>query len=252
MELAEAGFKMFQRAVGWSNYALPFAIVGIVAGQVSRTGFDIVFAVVKLLLVGMGLSLAAILVALLVVSRVLRRPIAHVWASLRGPMMMGFGTTNAMAAMPMLMDSLTEHFALPRQLVNLVVPLSVLIARTANLMYTGMLLTFSAQLYQIELTPVTVLTMTVAAVVATVVGVGMPTIPYLTSLTIVAAPMGLPIEAIIPIFISIMPVLDPFGTAACMMLHAVAASVIIGRAPQIAVTPERGEAHPGTTPAPAS
>src|SRR5690606_15775851 len=103
VEMAEAGFKMFQRAVAWSNYALPFAVVGIVAGQVARTGFEIVFAVVKLLLVGIGLSLAAVLMALLVVSRVLHRPLAHVWASLRGPMMMGFGTTNSLAAMPMLM-----------------------------------------------------------------------------------------------------------------------------------------------------
>lgn len=253
VDLADLGFKMFQQAISWSTYVLPFAILGIVAGQVARTGFEIVFALIKLLAVGLSISVVAVVVALLLISRVLGVPRRDVWATLRGPIIMGFGTTNSMAVMPMLMDALEQRFALPRQLVSLVVPLSVLIARNANVMYGGMMLMFAAQLYGIHLTAANVVVIIFATIIGTVVGAGMPTIPFLTALTVVAHPMGFPIEAIIPTFVAILPVLDPFGTAAGVTLHAAAATVIIGTSEAAPGHPVAAETTaPAPTPATAS
>jgi len=245
--MAEAGFKMFQMAISWSTYVLPFAIVGIMAGQVARTGFEIVLALIKLLAVGLALAVGAIVVALLLIARVQRRPVGSVWTALRRPIMMGFGTTNSMAVMPLLMDSLEKAFALPQQLVSLVVPLSVLIARNANVLYAGMMLMFAAQLYDVDLSPGRVAVMIVATVIGTVAGSGMPTIPFLTTLTVVSYPMGFPIEAVIPVFVSILPVLDPFGTAAGVTLHAAAASTIIGKPPAAQTAPAQETAPAGAT-----
>lgn len=229
VELAELGFKMFQQAISWSTYVLPVAILGIVAGQVARTGFEIVFALIKLLAVGLSISVVMALAAMMLMSRVLSVSWGELWSVLRRPIVMGFGTSNSMAVMPLLMDSLEDGFRLPRQLVNLVVPLSVLIARNANVLYGGMMLMFAAQLYNVDLTAGNVIVLILATVIGTLVGAGMPTIPFLTALTVVAHPMGFPIEAIIPIFVAILPVLDPFGTSAAVTLHAAASSVIIGK-----------------------
>lgn len=229
VELAELGFKMFQQAISWSTYVLPVAILGIVAGQVARTGFEIVLALIKLLAVGLAISVVMASAAMMIMSRVLSVSWRKLWSTLRRPIVMGFGTSNSMAVMPLLMDALEDGFRLPRQLVNLVVPLSVLIARNANVLYGGMMLMFAAQLYNIDLTAENVIVLILATVIGTLVGAGMPTIPFLTALTVVAHPMGFPIEAIIPIFVAILPVLDPFGTAAGITLHAAASSVIIGK-----------------------
>lgn len=244
VSMADVGFKMFLQAISWSTYALPFAIVGIVAGQVARTGFEMVFALIKLLAVGVAIALFAIAVALLLISRVLKEPLPRVWVTLRRPVMMGFGTQNSIAVMPLLMDALVQGFTLPRPLVNLVVPLSVLLARNGNVLYAGMMLMFAAQLYGVELTAANAAVLVLATVLGTFVGSGMPTIPFLTTLTIVAQPMGFPVEPIIPIFLAILPVLDPFGTAAGVTLHAAAASVIIGRTQAVSDEAEPTEAAP--------
>ena len=102
----------------------------------------------------------------------------------------------------------------------------------------------TAQLYGVELTAANAAVLVLATVLGTFVGSGMPTIPFLNTLTIVAQPMGFPVEPIIPIFLAILPVLDPFGTAAGVTLHAAAASVIIGRTQAVSDEAEPTEAAP--------
>lgn len=228
VELAEAGFRMFQQAISWSTYVLPFAIVGIVAGQVAQTGFEIVFALAKLLAIGIAIAVLMLFSGSLLLAKVLGVPVVKQWPVLRRSILMGFGTSNVMAVMPLLMDAMADGFGLPRRFVNLVVPLSVLLARTPVVMYAGLMLMFTAQLYGIELTASNIVVLILAAVVGTIVGAGMPTIPFLTSLSVVAQPMGLPIEAVIPIFVALLPVLDPFGTAAGVVVHAAATATVIG------------------------
>lgn len=244
LQMADTGFQMFQLAISWSTYVLPLAIMGIVSGHVARTGFVIVVALAKLLGVGLVLALTGIVAGLILVARVQRMSLGQVWAVLRRPIMLGFGTSNSLAAMPVLMDALGRGLGLPYRLVGVVVPMAVLIARNANVMYATMMLMFAGQLYGISMPPGRVSVLILATVFGTIAGAGMPTIPFLATLTAVAQPMAIPIEAVIPVFVAIMPVLDPFGTAASVALQGAASAIIIGKPVPEPADPQQQTADP--------
>lgn len=227
IELAELVFEMFQQAIMWSTYVLPVAVLGIVAGQVAQAGLELLFALAKLL--GTVLAVGAVLAiaGTAVVSMVLGVSWRRQWQSLRRPLTFALATSSSMATMPLLMEAL-EELNLPRRLVNLVVPLCVLIARHGFVKVGAMFLVFTMQMYDLPITPTAFVTIVGGAVFASVVTAGMPVIPFLTALTVVATPMGLPLEAVIPLFLAILPIFDPFGTAFMVQVQAATTALVIG------------------------
>lgn len=247
LELTELVFQLFQQAIMWSTYVLPFAVVGIVAGQVASVGPQLMVAMAKMLLACIVISLTLAVVGVVVLVRATGTPWRELWPALKKPLTFALATSNSMATMPVLMDAL-EELRLPRSMINLVVPLCILIGRHAFVVYGVQVLLFTVQLYDLPLTLGAVAAIIVGAVFVSVATAGMPAVPFLTALTIVAAPLGIPMEAVIPIQLAILPLYDPIGTFAAVQVQATTATMIIGRPQETAAT-SRGPGAQTATPA---
>lgn len=250
LDLAELVLQLFQQAIAWSTYLLPLAVLGIVAGQVAQVGLGLLLALAKLLVTVLVVAVVLWCAAAFVVSKAAGVTWREQWQAMRRPLTFGFATADSMATMPLLMEAL-EEMKLPRPLVKLVVPLCVLIGRHGPILYGVIVLVFTMQLYGFPVTPTAMAAVIGGAVFASVVTAGMPAIPFLTALTVVAAPMGLPLEAVIPIFLAIMPVFDPPATVAVVQIQAAAAIMAIGRqGGTVAERQSRGAVPPLTPAAP--
>ncbi len=234
LELAELVFELFQQAIMWSTYFLPVAVIGIVAGQVATAGVDLLLALGRLLA-------ACFVVAFfiwLVSSVLLAKATGVSWREqeriMRRPLAFAFATANSMATMPILMETL-EQLRLPRQLVNIVLPLGVLLARYAFVNYGAMALVFAMQLYGLPVTPGALAAIIAGSAFVGAATTGMPAVPFMTALTIVSVPLGIPLEAVIPIFLAILPIFDPFGTAAAVQLQAATTAIIVGQEREMAL-----------------
>lgn len=227
LELVELVFEVFQQAVSWSAYVLPVALLGIVAGQVSSAGIEFLLSLARFIGVGIAASLTLSAFAAIALSTVLGVPWSVQWQAMRRPLTFGLATSSSMATMPLIMEGL-EQLRLPPRLVRLIVPLNVLIGRQPAIISFMMVFLFTMQLYEIPVTGGSFATALFGSVFVGALTTGMPGVPSLTALTIVADPMGLPLTAVIPIMLAALPMFDPFITMAGAHMQAATTAIIIG------------------------
>jgi len=238
LELLELVYQLFQQAIRWSTYILPIAVVGIIAGQVAQVGAELVVALGRLVIAQLAVLVGAGVLGLIVMKGMMKISWHELWQAMRRPVMFGFATQSSMAAIPLLMEAL-EQLRLPRSKIQLIVPLCVLIGRHAFVMYGAMSLIFAMQLYQLPVNAAAAANIVFGSAFIAAATAGMPAVPFLTALTIVARPIGVPLEAVIPILLAVLPMVDPLGTAAAVQAQGAICSLIIGTRESAARVPGR-------------
>ncbi|HEY8418209.1 MAG TPA: cation:dicarboxylase symporter family transporter [Limnochordales bacterium] len=249
LELLELVYQLFQQAIMWSTYVLPFAVVGIIAGQVAQAGAELVVALGRLVLAQLAVLVGAGVLGATVMRGTMKLSWQEQWQAMRRPLTFGFATQSSMAAMPLLMEAL-EELRLPRSRIQLVVPLCVLVGRHAFVMYGAMALAFAMQLYHLPVTAAAAANIVFGSAFIAAATAGMPAVPFLTALTIVARPVGVPLEAVIPMLLAVLPIVDPLGTAAAVQVQGAISSLIIG--PRKSAVQAPGRDAPASAPTAAS
>lgn len=228
IQMVELIFWLFQSAISLAMYGLPFALLGLTAGSVARTGPDLLLAMSRFIGTIWLAALALVLLAMLLVAWQTRTPLGLQFRTLRPVWIMAFGTRSSTATMPLMLDLLSAAWRLHRPTVNLVVPLGVLICRYGIVMLSSLALLFIAQLYFIPLGPGQIALMVVGAALAAVTTAGAPAVASLSALALVAAPLGLPYGAALPLLTAILPLIDPIMTVATVTLNSAATALIAG------------------------
>ena len=151
LNLTEVVFKAFERLIGLAMYVLPFALVGMIAGQIAGTGSAILFAMGRYIIV-MHLAILSLLIAAgSITAWAGKKSFISVFRELYEPLFVAFGTRSGYAAIPSMLSALRNNFCLPLDSINLVIPLSIVICRYSLLLVFTIGSIFIAELYDITL-----------------------------------------------------------------------------------------------------
>ena len=228
LELTNSTFKAFEKAIGLAMYGLPFGLLGIMAGQVARTGTDILLAMAKLILLIHVAALILIFLGGFIISVISGTSLFQSFKNLREPIIIAFGTRNSFATMPSVFSVLRDSFHLPQNAINLIVPLSIVICRFSMVLVFTVGTVFAVQLYGVPLSIGNIIFAIFAAVLAALAGAGAPGMVSLSMIAIILTPLGLPADAAVILLLAAFSFIDPVLTIVNILLTCTAAMVITG------------------------
>lgn len=226
LELTDALFQAFFGIISWVMYLLPLGLFCLIAGQIAQTGVDILFAMLKFVLLVYGFSIAMLAGSAIIISLTTNTNPFRAILALRESLLIAFGTQSTFAAMPSAIKGLSDGLGVDHKLVNLLIPLGAVIARYSMIIVYAIAAIFAAQLYQIPLAVSDYGLIILLSVLAAVAGAGTPGIVSLAMITIVFLPVGLPSAAIIVLLLAVNPIIEPITTVANVSGNCAATALI--------------------------
>lgn len=227
VDTCDAIYKTFAKIVQWLMYLLPFGICGLIADQLSQMGFEIFFAMTKF--VGIVISCFVILFILsnCVIWFKTRTSFSTVLSALKEPIVIALGTANSLASVPSALTAMHENLKFDKEDVDLLVPLCITLCRFGPVLYFAIASFFVAQLYEIPLGANEILLIFIGSILAGMATAGTSGITALPLMAIVLAPLELPLDAVLVLFIVVDPIISPFRVLAIVHTSCAAAATII-------------------------
>ncbi|MDO9270193.1 MAG: cation:dicarboxylase symporter family transporter [Methylobacter sp.] len=205
----ESVYLAFAKMVKWLMFFLPFGLLGLIAHDVSQVGVNVLMAMMKFVPIALlGFFLLFILSSLIMWQRTgsFIRP----FLALKDTIVMALGTGNALACLPSALSAMHEKLGYDKKTVDLLVPLTFTICRTGPTLYFALATLFVAQLYKVDLGISGLFTVIMGSIFAGLATAGASGVILLSMLSLVLAPLNLPVEAVLVLFIVIDPIIGPF------------------------------------------
>ena len=221
----DATFKVMMNMTEWIMKFAPIGVFALVAGVISKTGFDAArpLAIFSLTVLG------ALLIHALVVLPILLRSLARVrpWAVLRAmspAILTAFSTASSSATLPVSMKSLEKNVGISNNVSSFVLPLGATVNMNGTALYECAAAMFIAQAYGLDLTFGVQFTIIVVALLTSIGVAGVPS-ASLVAIAIILGVIGLPVEAI-GVLMVFDRVLDMCRTSVNIWGDAVCATII--------------------------
>lgn len=225
-DMFEAIYKSFNKMISWLTLLLPFGLFSLLASQIAKAGLNVIFAMVNFLVAGLITYGIVYILSTLVIWSQVKRPLPIVFATLQDTSILALATSNAFACLPSTISAMTDGFKFKRQAINVVIPLAVTVGRFGQIVYFTLASLFVAQLYKADLGVGSLSIVIVGSIFAGIASSGATGIATLTTLNVVLQPLGLPLEAVLVLFLAIDPIMDPFRTL-CTLHSGIAATTVI-------------------------
>lgn len=211
MRFAEAIQKICMIVVSWAMAMVPFAVFGLMAALLSRTGVGIFLGLGYYMgVVVIGLLLLMVFYLVMVFTIAKKSPFEFMRA-IREPQLLAFSTASSAAVMPLSMKTADEKLGVSSNISDFVIPIGATINMDGTALFQCVTTLFMAQAYGIELTIVNLMLITFTVVAASI---GTPAIPGggVIILASVLQSAGIPIDGLI-VIIGIDRILGMFRTA---------------------------------------
>ncbi len=205
-------YKSFQWFIQKAMYLLPLCLMCLLAGQVSKVGIDIFFAMIKFIIIFYIAGFTILATNVLVIWKYSKLSFKKAIQAQIDPIIVAVGTLSSLASIPSAISALTQKLRLNSNTTNLCLPLGIVICRYGNVVYFAVATIFIAQLYETSLEINSLLIILIGSVFAGIATAGATGIVTLQTMYIVLAPLGLPLEAALVLFIAIDPIIDPMRT----------------------------------------
>jgi proton glutamate symport protein len=227
ISLLSAIFEAFQKIINWSLYLLPFGLVCLMAGQIAAVGPQIFMAMSKfIILYAVGTVLIFIAAtAIMWVRSGIASPLKAL-AFLFEPVLLAFATRNSMATLPSAITALDKKMGFNSNTVNLTLPLGMTLGRFGNIFYFALGTFFVAQIYNTPLGIMHYFIIFLGVVFGGTATAGASGIVTLSMISIILNPLGLPVEAVLVIFMAIDPIIDPFRTFLIVYMNMAVTSLV--------------------------
>lgn len=232
LRLLESLLTISMVIVKWAMFLAPFAVFGLMAQLVLRSGLGTVAALweyVAIVLLGLSVLMAVYLLAIAILARV--SPFAFL-KSAAANLLLAFSTSSSSAVMPVTLDTAIKRFGVPPATANIVVPLGATMNMAGTALYQSVAILFLAQLAGIDLSGTEVGLIVVTLVASSIGAPGTPGVS-IAILASVAAGFGIPPEGLV-IILGVDRLLDMARTtvnvagdlAACVVLRKVGAPAV--------------------------
>jgi len=222
----DAIYATFSKLVQWLMYLLPFGLCGLVATSLSEVGSGVLVAMMKFV----PIAIISFVVLFFIVSCLMwwrtgsfLKPLK----ALREPLMIAFGTANGLASLPVTLTAMNKSLGYDKQTVDLLIPLSFTLCRIGPTLYFALATMFVVQLYNIDLGFDGMVLVVLGSVMAGMATAGSSGIALLTMLGLVLAPLGLPLDAVLVLFIVIDPIIAPFRVLAIVHTSCALTTIIL-------------------------
>ncbi len=228
----EEVYGSFRMIIKWLTAILPLGLFSLIAAQIAKTGF------VTIVLMGKFVIVAS--VTLIVIYGV---NIVMLWVrsgkSLRTVLkankeysMITMATSNSSAGMPSAIYGLTETLKFDSQVVNAVLPISIIAFRYGVVTYFTLVTVFAAQLYGVRIGFNEGILIIIGSMFAAVASSGSAGVATLPALEIVFKPIALPLDSVLVLLIAIDPMLNPLRATTNISAAMVGSSLIAPRRDQ--------------------
>ena len=225
IRFTEAIQKICMIVVSWAMILVPYAVFGLMAALLSRTGIDIFLGLgYYMVVVVIGLILLMIFYLVLVLLVLKKNPFKFLQA-IREPQLLAFSTASSAAVMPISMKTADEKLGVSSNISDFVIPVGATINMDGTALFQCVTTIFMAQAYGIELSIINLILITFTVVAASI---GTPAIPGggVIILASVLQSAGIPVDGLI-VIIGIDRILGMFRTAvnvtgdltACMIFN---------------------------------
>ncbi|MFT7611243.1 MAG: Na+/H+-dicarboxylate symporter [Parvicellaceae bacterium] len=211
IRFAEAIQKICMIVVSWAMLLVPYAVFGLMAALLSRTGFDVFIGLgYYMIVVIVGLITLMIFYLLIIMIFSKMNPLKFLKA-IKEPQLLAFSTASSAAVMPLSMKTADEKLGVSSKISDFVIPVGATINMDGTALFQCATTIFMAQAYGVELSMLNLVLITVTVVAASV---GTPAIPGggVLILASVLQSSGIPVDGLI-IIIGIDRILGMFRTA---------------------------------------
>jgi len=203
--------KICMIVVGWAMVLVPYAVFGLIAALLARTGLEVFYGLgYYMLVVIIGLVILLLFYMLLIGFLGKTNPFSFL-AAIREPQLLAFSTASSAAVMPLSMKVADEKLGVASHVSDFVIPVGASINMDGTALFQCVTALFMAQAYGIELTLVNLILITVTVVAASI---GTPAVPGggVIILASVLQSTGIPVDGLI-VIIGIDRILGMFRTA---------------------------------------
>ena len=210
----EGLFKAFQSIIGWLMYLLPFGLIFLLAGQIasSQKFFEVLKAMIRFIVLFHIVGLAALTINTFIIWRRSKEKLSTVFKALLDPIIIALATRSSFATLPAAMKALDQRLGFFEKTTKLYVPLGITLGRFGNIIYFALAALFVSQLYAAPLSPGGILIVLVGSILAGTATAGATGLATLGLMSIVLEPLGLPVEAVLILFMTIDTIIDPMRT----------------------------------------
>ncbi|MEJ2716711.1 MAG: cation:dicarboxylase symporter family transporter [Deltaproteobacteria bacterium] len=191
LEVVRGVYETFLKILNWALYALPFGLCCLVAGQIVMLGTQYLVTLSEL--VGIFYLCCGVMCAiyLLVIRLVTGRSTSTILKAFRDPLGLAFVASNSLVAMPMALQHLEDDLNQPRDVVELVVPLGLVMNRHAYPLLFALMAVFVSQIYHHPLSFAQLVQVSFAAALTGMAAIG-PAASVAPMMGLILAPLGLP------------------------------------------------------------
>lgn len=195
LALLDALLSISMTVVKWAMFLAPYAVFGLMAQLVMRTGVDTVVgmsAYIGTVLLGLALLMAIYLAVVGLASRTSPRQFLR---EAGGTLLLAFSTSSSSAIMPVTIAT-AKRLGVPDRISNLVVPLGATMNMAGTALYQSVAILFLAQISGVEMGLAQIALITTTLVASSIGAPGTPGVS-IAILMSVAAAAGIPAEGIV-------------------------------------------------------
>lgn len=229
IDIFDGLFKAFQKIVSWLMVALPLGLICMLSDQIASTGFQILLAMLRFILVFYAVGAAVFAADVIIIWRRSRVPLLKVLKALLDPIVISLVTRSSFATLPTAIKKLTQELGYHERSTNLFFSLGTTLGRFGNILYFAVAALFVAQLYGAQLGIAQYGIATIGSIFAGLATAGASGIATLNLLSIALTPLGLPLEAVLVVFIAIDTIADPLRTMLIVVTNMAANTLIVRR-----------------------
>lgn len=191
LEVVRGIYETFFKILDWVLYGLPLGLCCLIAGQIAAIGTDYLFVLSKMIGI-FYLCCGVMCVIYAVVMRLVTgATVAKILGALKDALTLAFVASNSLVAMPMALQRLEDDLKQPRDLVELVVPLGVVMNRQAYPLLFALTTVFVSQVYNHPLGFFQLVQVSLAAALAGMAAIG-PAASVAPMIALILLPLGLP------------------------------------------------------------
>lgn len=210
IRFAEAVQKVCMIVVSWAMRLIPYAVFGLIAALLSRTGIDVFLGLsyyIMVVVVGLVILLTVYIFIIAVLGK--RNPIDFLKA-IKEPQLLAFSTASSAAVMPLSMKTADEKLGISSNISDFVIPVGATVNMDGTALFQCATTIFMVQAYGLELSIIQLLLIILTVIAASV---GTPAIPGggVIILASVLQSAGIPVDGLI-IIIGIDRILGMFRT----------------------------------------
>ena len=227
----EGLFKAFQTIISWLMYLLPIGLIFLIAGQItsSQKFFELLSAMIRFIVLFYIAGMVVLVINTVIIWRRSKEKLGVVLKELLDPIIIALATRSSFATLPSAMKALDQKLGFFESTTKLYIPLGITLGRFGNILYFALAAMFVSQLYASSMTIGGLVTVLIGSIFAGTATAGATGLSTLALMSIVLEPLGLPVEAVLILFMTIDTIIDPLRTLLIVHTNMAVNALVAGK-----------------------